>query len=121
MTVDPFPNVPQFNDTFRAAVTECNGFVYEGTDLQAQIRLMKWLRTNPDETRKLMRGTRPMLRASCPECGRIISTTSSSDGPAGRIWGLRWHRTSPGSNKSCDVRIVSDSDLIFRFEEKALP
>lgn len=54
MSIDPFPDVEVFNDMVREAVTACNGFVYQGGDLEAEIRLIKWLRENPDKAEVLL-------------------------------------------------------------------
>lgn len=54
MNVDPFPDVEDFNEAMRRAVTACNGFVYHGSDFEAQIRFVKYLRSNPEEAALLL-------------------------------------------------------------------
>lgn len=55
-TVKPFealglqvlPDAPEINDGIRAAVVACNGSVYMGSEIEAQLRLVRFLRTRPD-------------------------------------------------------------------------
>lgn len=42
------PDTPEINDALRASVVACNGSVYLGADLEAQLRLIRFLRTRPD-------------------------------------------------------------------------
>ena len=52
--MNEFPNVAEFNDTFREAAIACNGMLYHGDRLEAQIDLIKWLRLNPDKAASLL-------------------------------------------------------------------
>lgn len=51
-------DLPLNNETYlaamREAVAECNGFVYAGENLESQIRLVKWMRLNPEKARLLI-------------------------------------------------------------------
>lgn len=55
-TVKPFealalpllPDTPGINDGVRASVVACNGSIYLGADIEAQLRLVRFLRTRPD-------------------------------------------------------------------------
>lgn len=38
----------------REAIADCNGFVYLGGDMEAQIRFVKWMRTHPDKAAVLL-------------------------------------------------------------------
>lgn len=47
------PDTPEINDALRAVATACNGFVYMGSELEAQLRAIRFLRTRPDIVRAL--------------------------------------------------------------------
>ena len=51
------PDVPEINDGIRAAVVACNGSVYMGSEIEAQLRLVRLLRTRPDIAAALGVGT----------------------------------------------------------------
>lgn len=61
---DAFPDTPEFTEQFRAAATACNGVLYHGDSLEAQIRLVKWLRCHPQEAAALIGVTAPAARES---------------------------------------------------------
>lgn len=42
------PDTPAINDALQAMATACNGCVYMGSDLEAQLRLIRLLRARPD-------------------------------------------------------------------------
>lgn len=44
---------PAFDDGVRAMAVACNGFVYLGSDIEAQLRAIRFLRTRPDVAQAL--------------------------------------------------------------------
>jgi hypothetical protein len=50
-----FPDVEEFNETFREAASACNGFLYYGDRLEGQIAFVKWMRNNPEKSSTLMK------------------------------------------------------------------
>lgn len=47
------PDTPEINDALTAMATACNGCVYMGNDIEAQIRAIKLLRARPDIAKAL--------------------------------------------------------------------
>lgn len=47
------PDTPEINDALRAVATACNGCVYMGSDIEAQLRAIRFLRNRPDIARAL--------------------------------------------------------------------
>lgn len=47
------PDTPEINDALTALATACNGCVYMGSDIEAQIRAIKLLRARPDIAKAL--------------------------------------------------------------------
>jgi hypothetical protein len=39
---------PVFDDAMQAVAIACNGFAYQGGDIDAQLRMVRFLRTRPD-------------------------------------------------------------------------
>lgn len=42
-----FPNVEEFNEAVREMVTQLYGFVYDGDNLHATIKTVRFMRMNP--------------------------------------------------------------------------
>ena len=43
-----------YADLVRQAITDCNGMIYAGGDLEAQLRLLRWLRAHPSEAGQML-------------------------------------------------------------------
>lgn len=48
------PDDDEFMAILHEAIADCNGFVYLGMDLEAQIRFIRWMRNNPEKAQKLL-------------------------------------------------------------------
>lgn len=51
------PHIPDredFTDVVREAITDCNGSVWAGDELEAQIRLIRWMRHNPTQAATIL-------------------------------------------------------------------